>query len=474
MSSPASIVRPAYVISGLIAAVFLIALAAFPGQGSAMEGSFFQGQVSAEQKKCQAKKPAKAKAACLKTVKGKATAATKKAMAGIKGLYGHNLQQSQIPSRNGTLVWSKELPTTAGAARTEFVLYSSKSYPGDKKIVVSGTMSVPEGTPPAGGWPVVSWAHGTTGLADQCAPSRGGDQGSYGGAEPLVEGWLEDGYAVLATDYEGLGTPKIHPYLVGVSEARGVLDIVRASRSADPNLSKKVVIAGHSQGGHAALFAAEEAPKWAADFDHQGTVAYAPASGLTTQAIGIGTLPADAYGISALATSILRGAVAADPRIDPALLLSEKALELYPLTETECLGELGDRFAEAQISPGELLIQDSLFTPNGSLFMDVLTKANPDVETDRPLLIPQGLQDTTVLPGLTTTLVERGHAGTPSLLALNPGLVDYQTYGDGPPAMNITPGPSTHGSILADAEAQVDAFLLDGFGLPPLPPLPTR
>ena len=468
MSSPASIVRPAYVISGLIAAVFLIALAAFPGQSSAMEGSFFQAQLAAEQKKCQKKKPKKAKAACLKGVKGKATAATTKAMSGDLGLYGHGLKAGQIPSTNGTLIWSKELPTTPGAALTEFVLYSSKSFPGNTPVVVSGTLSIPEGNAPQGGWPVISWAHGTTGIADQCAPSRGGDQGSYGGAEPLIEGWLEDGYAVLATDYEGLGTPGVHPYLQGVSEGRGVLDIVRAARTAEPTLSDEVIIAGHSQGGHAALFAAQLAKDWANQFNHLGTVPYAPPADFQLQGAGIGSLPSDAYGISALAATILRGAATSDSSIDAEKILTPEAFALYPEVDSVCLDRLTESFAEAGVGPGDLLRPGVLFQPDGAGFSQVLGEMDPLIKTNRPLLILQGRQDTTVQPGLTDTLVSR-------LRGLNPGLsIEYFVYGNSGTVNLGTSGPSTHGSILADAEAQVDAFLREGFGLPPLPPLPTR
>ena len=73
---------------------------------------------------------------------------------------------------------------------------------------------------------------------------------------PLLQRWLKAGYAVVRTDYEGLGTPGVHQYLVGKSEGRSVLDAVRAARALEPRCRKRFVIAGHSQGGHAALFAA--------------------------------------------------------------------------------------------------------------------------------------------------------------------------------------------------------------------------
>ncbi len=449
------------------------------GAAEPIKGSMVAYNTALEKKKCNAKKAKtktakRAKAKCLRTAKARGTASTRKMMSTPRGLYGYGLKPAAIPSRNGTLIWNKKTTTVEGAARTDFVLYSSKSFPGNRNIAVSGTFSVPSGTPPAGGWPVLSWAHGTTGIADQCAPSRMiGSQGYYmSESTELIEGWLEDGYAVLKTDYEGLGTPGVHPYLIGVSEARGVLDIVRAARTANPKLSKRVVITGHSQGGHAALFAAQEAPKWSKDFDHLGTVPYAPPADLQLQAAGIGALPADAYGISALAATILRGAVVRNPSIDPAAILTEEAFQHYSKTETLCLGELSEEFAATETGPGDLLRPGVLFQPAGAGFSEVLEEMDPQIRTNRPVLIIQGLQDTTVQPGLTNTLVTR-------LGNLNPGLIAYERFGcnlpdpdgvgpepdpcPGPDAPNETVGQSTHSSILIDATSQVDVVLLDWY-----------
>ena len=81
-------------------------------------------------------------------------------------------------------------------------------------------------------------------------------------AYPLLQRWLKAGYAVVRTDYEGLGTPGAHPYLIGRSEGHSVLDAVRAARRLDTRLGKRVVISGHSQGGQPALWAASLAPKY--------------------------------------------------------------------------------------------------------------------------------------------------------------------------------------------------------------------
>jgi acetyl esterase/lipase len=180
----------------------------------------------------------------------------------------------------GDLIWARKVQNPLPqASRTWTLLYRSTSLRG-KAIGVSGFVMLPKGKPPKQGWPVVSWAHGTSGIADSCAPSRD-PKGPYTlYLEPQLRAWLEAGYAIANTDYEGLGTPGVHPYLVGRSEGRGVVDIVRATRQLDRRLARRYVIAGHSQGGHAALFAAALAPKRAPELRLRGVAAYAPASHL--------------------------------------------------------------------------------------------------------------------------------------------------------------------------------------------------
>jgi hypothetical protein len=111
---------------------------------------------------------------------------------------------------------------TAGSARGHFGLPYSLSIDRitGEPIAVSGVVIVPDGPAPAGGRPTVAWAHPTTGIENQCAPSRA--QVFFRSIQGLQD-MLSRGYVVTATDYPGLGTPEIHPYLVGVSEARAVI-----------------------------------------------------------------------------------------------------------------------------------------------------------------------------------------------------------------------------------------------------------
>ena len=112
---------------------------------------------------------------------------------------------------------------------------------GKSPITVSGALFIPKGTPPQDGWPLLAWAHGTVGIADICAPSW--QARSYRDVRYLNE-WLSQGFAIVATDYQGLGTPGPHPYLKVRPEAYSVLDSVRAVLKDVPGLANKIVIIG--------------------------------------------------------------------------------------------------------------------------------------------------------------------------------------------------------------------------------------
>src|SRR6478609_11268450 len=155
-----------------------------------------------------------------------------------KGPSGLDFYKSpdSLPAHGSAIQWRKLTgdPVLKSAASNRLLLYSSTSRDGSK-VAVSGTVAVPKGKAPKGGWPVVSWAHGTVGIADACAPSIAGMPGNYDSA--LLNSWLKAGYAVVRTDFEGLGIPEVtHPYLIGVSEGRGMLDMVRAARELDPTI----------------------------------------------------------------------------------------------------------------------------------------------------------------------------------------------------------------------------------------------
>jgi pimeloyl-ACP methyl ester carboxylesterase len=154
------------------------------------------------------------------------------------------------------------------------ILYRSTDSTG-QPIVVSGLVMRPEGEAPPGGFPLVSWGHSTVGLSDVCTPSLDGPPPGLDSAAVL-----DAGYAIVATDYEGMGPPGVHPYLDGESAARSMLDAARAARSmSDLEATGDVALWGYSQGGHATLHAAQRAADYAPELPIVGAVAAAaPAS----------------------------------------------------------------------------------------------------------------------------------------------------------------------------------------------------
>ncbi len=347
----------------------------------------------------------------------------------------------------GSIIWSRQVKYTANgrvalpsASKTMVVLYRSLD-PKGKPIAVSGIIDLPKGKTPKGGFKVISWAHGTTGAADVCAPSRNADGGpadSYiAYATASYDGWLKAGYAVLRTDYEGLGTPGPHPYLIGASEGRGVVDIALAAHQLYPTLSKDWVIGGHSQGGHAALFAASLAPKLAPKLNMKGVFAFAPASHLWEQGQAVSNLGDGFKGLTGLVVLILNSA-AREAGVDPSTLVTPQIAALLPKIEQVCSAQLGGADIFGNIAPKDVLKAGAT-----TASIDAALKAmNPNLKIKAPVLIAQGLGDTTVFPNFTEALVKELKASGDN--------VTYDTF----------PG-LTHSGVVTDpaAEAAVSAWI---------------
>src|SRR5699024_4848106 len=171
------------------------------------------------------------------------------------------------------------------------------------------------------GYPVLSWAHGTSGYADICAPSGdtadGPDHDYFAGIVPVLDTWVQRGYAVVQTDYESLGTPGGHPYMNGTSAANTVVDIVRAARGLHDDIGTDWVVMGHSQGGQAELFTSQIGAERAPGLDLQAAVASAPSgTALGDTVVYVESALPGAEAGEAFLPIILLGAQAADPGID--------------------------------------------------------------------------------------------------------------------------------------------------------------
>lgn len=361
-------------------------------------------------------------------------------------LRGHTYQvPDPLPAgKPGTVLATEQqvpAPRLADAQRTRF-LYLSEDHAG-RASAASGVLLVPKGTAPKGGWPVIAWGHGTTGVADVCAPSQT-DNLFYNEYAQEASSFLEAGYAVVATDYIGLGTPGMHGYLVGRDEGNAVVDSVRAARQLSPELSKDWFAVGHSQGGQAALFATTSA-KRAPELTLRGAVAIAPASGLEAAlpAITQGAVPADlVYGTYAIA-----GLTTVDDTVTLKDELGPAGLANYELiTEGGCLLDTLPKLGAVQV--------DDIFamTPERTADLSARIGRYGDPEragTKGPVLVVQGETDVDVPAGLTDRMVDVLQAkGDDVELRLYPKRNHDQVLG--PSICDVLGWLAAHGGTSAD------------------------
>lgn len=173
------------------------------------------------------------------------------------------------------------------------IVYRSTSGIDDSPTEVSGVVAIPPGQPPKGGWPIISFGHGTTGVLNKCAPSR---FPTLPGNGFMMQAMVLNGFAVTMTDYQGLGVPGYyHPFLDAKTFGNNMIDAVRAAKRVGADLSNQWVAFGHSLGGMAAWAAADRAGTYGQGLDLMGTLAMAPAADMAglADAAWNGTLTAD-------------------------------------------------------------------------------------------------------------------------------------------------------------------------------------
>ncbi|HET6153396.1 MAG TPA: lipase family protein [Marmoricola sp.] len=290
---------------------------------------------------------------------------------------------------------------------------------------------------PAGPRPVIAWAHGTTGIAEKCAPTGDEDPVALASIPDFTQA-IDAGWAIVATDYTGLGTPGPHPYLVGQGEGRSVLDSVRAAHElTDLQLQDKTIVWGHSQGGGAALWAGILAPTYAPDAHVIAVAGIAPADDLPGLVNNISTLAGGqvfaAYLIKAYSEiypdvkfdSYVKAADQASVTQIAGSCIAEKAI-LASLSQT--VGVTSSIYARDPLSGplGKRLRQN---VPTGSITV--------------PLLIAQGLSDNLVLPNVQAAYVAKRCADPAN------GPLDYETYAGRGHTDIIVPGSGMLPRLLA-------------------------
>jgi pimeloyl-ACP methyl ester carboxylesterase len=277
------------------------------------------------------------------------------------------------------------------------VTYRSRRIDG-KGVNVTGVVVRPTGPAPQGGFPVIAWGHATTGVADACVPMARFD-GHLG--IPALQEHLDAGFVVAATDYEGLGGPGTHPYLVAESEARSVLDMVRTLPLIEGvDASGATLLAGHSQGGHAVLAAAERRSRLAPDLQIVGVAALAPSGDLAT------TVPAMFRRRSLAELAILLAVGWADtyPDLEVEDVVGPAGMDAVTAARGRaCLHELGPYLGDAPV--GELFVANPADLDAWAARID-----ENELDAERiniPVFVAGGGADELVVPSLVSDLVER-------------------------------------------------------------------
>jgi hypothetical protein len=279
-----------------------------------------------------------------------------------------------------------DLPYGSSAVR---ILYHSRS-PSGKDVAVSGVVLVPDGAPPAGGWPVIAWAHDFIGSARQCAPSlrRNLNEG------PLLSMYIGLGYAVVASDYAGLGTNSPNAALDMRSNALDVIYSVSAARAALPQLGTKWVAAGYSQGGLAAVGVAEAGSR-VGDPNYLGAIAISGVAEAQEIFERLAQGPAHRTLVF-----LAQGIKTVFPEFRVEEMLTDKAIPLYQHISHACEAGL-----EPELAANEMLKPG---WENNRYVKEFFTRNMPGRKpVYGPLLLISGEADPEVPSAITATVVAR-------------------------------------------------------------------
>lgn len=322
-----------------------------------------------------------------------------------------------------------------------------------REALSTGEVFLPIGQAPSGGWPVISWAHGTQGLDDSCAPSVMGPILRDVDLRYLAN-WLNEGYAVVATDYAGLGTPGLPAYIHGRSEAHNIVDMVKAARAfaemnlrADQQLARKWVAVGQSQGAGAAIYAARYASEFGgAELDYRGAVGTGTPALIEKLLLVVGPKSPPvplAPAIQAYVSYIFASLRDVHPELGLDAILTETGREALQLAERQCIHELEESLKNTSL--GDYFTRPLATMPGFRSTIDAYM-AMPESGYHEPFFMGHGLVDTDVPFPL--------NAAYAGILEINRQPLTYKVY------------PADHFDTLFAAEADTHPFVRRLFAAP--------
>ena len=296
----------------------------------------------------------------------------------------------------GTIVSSTPIAGAPAGSVGWRIVYRTTSASG-QPAEASGTVYVPTAPAPSGGRFVVAWAHPTLGMGQDCTPSHATDPST---AIPGFAQMIANGWAVASTDYTGLGTDGVLPYLIGTGEAYDVIDSVRAARLLPgTDAGTTYAVWGHSQGGHASLFTGDEAASYAPELHLVGVAAAAPAAELPA----LVQLQWQNYVSWVIGSEVIVLWPQFYPQLSAAQIATpvaqQNAASLGAVCITSDPTALLQQFGSVLAQP--FFSVDPTTVPAWQAEFETNT---PQPANDIPVYVAQGLQDTVVLPSTTALL----------------------------------------------------------------------
>ncbi|MBJ7289147.1 lipase family protein [Williamsia sp.] len=324
---------------------------------------------------------------------------------------GAPLQFDSSGTGPGSLVSATDMPlldrrVTSLASLSARVQYRSTSGIDDSESTVSGSVFVPSGAAPEGGWPVVAFGHGTTGVLGECGPSL---DPTLLGVSVVVTALLRIGYAVTVPDYQGLGIPggtdPTHPYLDATTEGMNLIDSVRAARRLSSMVSNRWVGFGISQGGQAVWAANVLARSYGSDLSLKGTASVSPIADLRPLADSAAdeSLSEDQYGS-------IQWLLLALKHENPGLDLDDFRRGVVT-SKWDILSQCSPQYAQERTIAVKAITPDDLRPASDSATATLreyfAKRSVPEVRASAPMLVQYGDKDVLARPEWTTGAIAR-------------------------------------------------------------------